>query len=129
MLRARRGAPKHMATQLEVQQRQSYARALLEKGIRNGSVATMLSARFHISRSTAYNDIAAAHAEIDLSDDAPATEELEEHSVDSTIAQLQHLFDVACATGDTKGAAALITAMDKAKRWNGTLQATANPYA
>lgn len=118
-----------MATAIEVQQRQSYARALLEKGISNGSVATMLSARFQVSRSTSYNDIAAAHAEIDLCDDAPATEELEDHNTNSTIAQLQHLFDVACATGDAKGAAALISAMDKAKRWNGTLQATANPYA
>jgi hypothetical protein len=58
-----------MATSIEVQHRQSYARALLERGVANAAVATMLSARFHISRSSAYSDLAAAHAEIDLSDD------------------------------------------------------------
>ena len=118
-----------MATSIEVQHRQSYARALLERGVANAAVATMLSARFHISRSSAYSDLAAAHAEIDLSDDGPDSAELAEHGPASTLAQLQHLFDTAVATGDVKSAASLVAAMDKVKRWSGPLQTQASPWA
>ena len=118
-----------MATSIEVQHRQSYARALLERGVANAAVATMLSARFHVSRSTAYGDLAAAHVEIDLSDDGPDSAELQEHAPASTLAQLQHLFDTAAATGDVKSAAALVSAMDKVKRWSGPLQTQASPWA
>lgn len=118
-----------MATSVEVQQRQSYARALLERNISNAAVATMVSARYHVSRSTAYLDIAAAHGEIDASDDGPDAAELEEHAPASTLAQLQHLFDTAVATGDVKGAASLVAAMDKVKRWSGPLQTQASPWA
>ena len=95
----------------------------------NAAVATMLSARFHVSRSTAYGDLAAAHAELDLSDDGPDAAEISEHAPASTLAQLQHLFDTAVATGDVKGAASLVAAMDKVKRWSGPLQSQASPWA
>ena len=42
-----------MATQAEIQHRLSYARAMLERGIPVASLATMFSARYFVSRSTA----------------------------------------------------------------------------
>ena len=49
-----------MATQAEIQHRLSYARAMLERGIPVASLATMICARYFVSRSTAYSDITAA---------------------------------------------------------------------
>ena len=109
-----------MATSQEIAQRLSYAQALLERGIRVSTVVTMLSAKFQISRSTAYADAQTASKAIDTSDDGPSAEESAEPLDPATVqAQLAHLFDVAVATNDFKAATQLVKALDTAKRWNG----------
>lgn len=107
-------------TSQEIAQRLSYAQALLERGIRVSTVVTMLSAKFQISRSTAYADVQTVSKAIDTSDDGPSAEESAEPLDPATVqAQLAHLFDVAVATNDFKAATQLVKALDTAKRWNG----------
>jgi len=117
-----------MATPLEIEQRHSVIRSWLERGIRSSAVATMASARFHISRSTAYNDIASVSTEIQLSDDAPGIEE-EAICQTSILATLQHHFDIAAATNDVKSMTQLVTAIDRAKKWSAPCQTSASPFA
>ena len=117
-----------MSTQQEVQARLSYTRAMLERGIRIGSIATMVSAKFHCSRSTSYSAIQAAQAEIELSDDGPSIEESTEPThTDSVLAMLQHLLEVSVATGDHKAVCGLIKAMNQAKQWNGYAPQSTSP--
>jgi hypothetical protein len=104
----------------EIAQRRSYARAMLERGCRVASVATMVSARFSVSRSTAYADVRAASEEISASDDGPGSLETSQPLDAETIqGQLAHLIDVAAAAGDIKGICQLVKAADAAKRWQG----------
>ena len=88
----------------------------------------MASARFQISRRTAYSDISSVSTEIQLSDDAPAAEE-EAICQTSVLATLQHHFDIAAATGDVKSMSQLVTAMDRAKKWSAPCQTTVSPFA
>ena len=119
-----------MSTQQEVQARLSYTRAMLERGIRTASVATMVSAKFCVSRSTSYNDIQAAQAEIELSDDGPSLEEASEPiNTSSVLAMLQHRLEVSVATGDDKAVCSLIKAMNQAKQWNGYNTQSVSPFA
>lgn len=119
-----------MSTQQEVQARLSYARAMLERGIRTASVATMVSAKFCCSRSTSYNSITAAQAEMDLSEDGPSLEESSEPiNTDSVLAMLQHLLEVSVATNDHKAVCGLIKAMNQAKQWNGYSNQSVSPFA
>lgn len=107
-------------TTKEIAIRHSYARAMLERGCRVASVATMLSAKFQVSRSTAYADVKAAAAELDASDDGPASDEMAQALDPDTIqGQLAHLIDVATATGDVKSLCQLVKAADQVKRWQG----------
>ena len=119
-----------MSTHLEVKARLSYARAMLEREIPTASVATMLSSKFFVCRSTAYNDIQAAHAEMDLSDDGPSLEEASEPiNTSSVLAMLQHRLEVSVATGDDKAVCSLIKAMNQAKQWNGYNTQSVSPFA
>jgi hypothetical protein len=111
------------------EQRVSVARTQLEAGIKPASVAVALQVRFHVSRSTAYDDITKAHKQIETSEDGPASEELEAIDPADIQAQLAYHLNLALAQGDIKAATALVSAIDKAKRWNGALQTTASPYA
>ena len=89
----------------------------------------MVSARFGLSRSTAYSDIGKVQATIDASDDGPSTEETSEPDLTGVLGMLQHQFNIAAANGDVPAMTKLVGAIDKAKRWNGrtaTLQGTAN---
>ncbi|AFX83826.1 putative recombinase [uncultured Mediterranean phage MEDS3 group] len=116
-----------MASQVEIQHRLSYARAMLERGIPVSSLATLLSARYFVSRSTAYEDIRAAHQEIQLSDDGPAVDENPCDPV-GVLAMLQHRFELAVATGDDKQTCQLIKAMDTAKKWQGYKPQPVSPF-
>tara|TARA_A100001201_G_C3926967_1_gene152382 strand:- start:166 stop:519 length:354 start_codon:yes stop_codon:yes gene_type:complete len=116
-----------MATQAEIQHRLSYARAMLERGISVQSLATLLSARYFVSRSTAYEDIKAAHQEIQLSDDGPAANEDPCDPAD-VLAMLKHRFELAVATGDDKQTCQLIKAMDTAKKWQGYEPQPVSPF-
>ncbi len=119
-----------MSTQLEVKARLSYARAMLERDIPTNTVATLISSKFFVCRSTAYNDIQAAQAEIDLSDDGPSTlESSEPINTDSVLAMLQHRLEVCVATGDDKAVCSLIKAMNQAKQWNGYRTQSVSPFA
>ena len=119
-----------MSTHQEVQARLSYASAMLERSIRTSSIATMISAKFAVSRSTAYNDITAANAELTLSDDGPSIEESSEPvNTDSVLAMLQHRLEVSVATGDDKAICSIVKAMDQVKRWNGYNTQSASPFA
>jgi len=107
-------------TSQEIAQRHSYARAMLERGCRVASVATMVSAKFQVCRSTAYADVRAASEEIAASDDGPAdTETCQPLDAETIQGQLAHLIDVAAAAGDIKGVCQLVKAADAAKRWQG----------
>ena len=118
-----------MSTHLEVKARLSYARAMLEREIPTASVATMLSSKFFVCRSTAYNDIQAAQAEMDLSEDGPSIEESSEPiNTDSVLAMLQHRLEVCVATGDDKSVCSLIKAINQAKQWNGYRTQSASPF-
>ena len=118
-----------MATQAEIQHRLSYARAMLERGIPVASLATMISARYFVSRSTAYADITAAEQEIQQSDDGPAFEEMEPCNPAGVLAMLQHRLEIAIATGDDKQTCQLIKAMDTAKKWQGYTAQSVSPFA
>ena len=116
-----------MTTQAE--QRTSYARALLERGLKVSSVATMISAKFSVARSTAYIDIQAANKTIQESDDGPDTSETSD-PVDplSIQAQLVHMIDVAAAVGDGKTVSQLIKSLDTVKRWGGYAPDSVSPF-
>ena len=113
----------------EAMQRSSYARALLDRGVKPASIATMVSAKYSVARSTAYLDLQAAQAESDKSDDGPASEELGTIDPASIQAQLAHMIDVAAAVGDGKTIAQLIKSLDTVKRWNGYQSESVSPYA
>jgi hydroxypyruvate isomerase len=117
-----------MATQREIAARHSYARSLLERKIRVSSAATMISTKFSVSRSTAYEDLKIAADELDASDDGPAEDE-PAIDAESMLAQLAHSADKAFATDDFKAAAQLIKAIDQVKRWNGYNTESANPFS
>ena len=117
-----------MATANEIDQRHSVIRGWLERGIRSSAVATMASARFQISRRTAYSDIASVSSEIQISDDSPSSDE-EAICQTSVLATLQHHFDIAAATGDVKSMTQLVTAIDRAKKWSAPCQTSASPFA
>ena len=112
---------------LEIEARQSYAHALLEQGVNTTTTATMVSARFQVSRKTALRDVAAASNTLQVSDDGRASDE-PVMDPESVAAQLTHLFNVACAMGDAKQACQLVKSMDAIRKWSAPLQATANPY-
>jgi hypothetical protein len=107
-----------MATQLEIEQRQSVIRGWLESGITHSSAATMASVRFHISRSVSYDAIRQAQQTIDASDDGPAESEQDLEPL-SILATLQHHFNIAAASGDVPAMAKLVQSMDKARAWRG----------
>ena len=112
---------------LEIEARVSYARVLLEQGIKPATVATMVSVKCHCSRSTAYSSITEASNEIQKSEDGPADDEpvMDPQSV---AAQLTHLFNIACAQGDSKAACQLMKSMDTVRKWSAPLQSNANPF-
>ena len=87
----------------------------------------MVSTKFSCSRSTAYGSITEASNELQKSDDGPAGNEPVMDPV-SIAAQLSHLFDVACAQGDAKGAAQLFKSMDQLRKWSAPLQSNTNPF-
>ena len=107
-----------MATHPEVIARHSYARCLLERGIRTSSAVTMLQAKFNVGRSSAYEDLRIAQAELDASDDGPAQSE-PTVCPDTLQAQLVHALDKAFAADSYKEIPKLIKALDEVKRWNG----------
>jgi len=117
-----------MATQAEIQHRLSYARAMLERGVPAASVATMISARYFVSRSTSYTDITAAEQEIQLSDDGPGIDECPCDPA-AMLAMLQHRFDIAVAKGENKEVCQLIKAIDTAKKWQGYKPQSVSPFA
>ena len=113
----------------EALQRSSYARALLDRGVKPASIATMVSAKYSVARSTAYLDLQAAQAESDKSDYGPSQIERSEICPESIQAQLAHMIDVAAAVGDGKTIAQLIKSLDTVKRWNGYQSESVSPYA
>ena len=117
-----------MASQVEIQHRLSYARAMLERGIPVASLATMISARYFVSRSTAYSDITAAEQEIQVSDDGPADDESPCDPV-AVLAMLQHRLDLAIAKGNDQQVCQLIKAIDTAKKWQGYNTDSVSPFA
>ena len=121
-------SPPVAASSAAAEARLSVARSYLEAGAKLAQVATVLQARFHISRATAYRDCAAASEQLDLCDNGPASDEIGPDP-ESLQALLAHRLTIACAVGDAKEIATLTKALDTAKRWTGTLQTTANPYA
>ena len=118
-------------TNQEIEQRHSVIRGWLETGAAVATVATMISARFGLSRSTAYEDIKKVQATINASPDGPSTQEMDEHDAKGVLAMLQHQFNIAAANGDVPAMTNLVSAIDKAKKWQGytlTLQASStNP--
>ena len=118
-----------MATNQEIEQRHSVIRGWLETGASHSTVATMISARFGLSRSTAYSDISKVQATIDASDDGPSTEEVSESDLNGVLGMLQHQFNIAAANGDVPAMTKLVGAIDKAKKWQGyslSIQGSAN---
>jgi hypothetical protein len=117
-----------MSTYFEIKARHSFARSFLERNVQTKTIATMLSAKYGISRSTAYDDIKAVHAEIQLSDDGPSLEEASEPmDPDTILAMLQHRLEVTVATGDDKMTCGLIKAINQAKQWNGYAPTSISP--
>lgn len=115
------------AKTLEIEARQSYAHSLLEQGINTTHTATMVSARFQVSRKTALRDVAEARNTLQASDDGRASDQ-PVIDPESVAAQLTHLFNVACALGDAKQACQLVKSMDAIRKWSAPLQANANPF-
>ena len=114
--------------QQEIEARQSVVRGWLESGMPTRTVATMISARFSVSRSTAYNEINTVSKQIDLSDDGPSIEESEAiFDQQALLASLQYQFDVSAAVGDTKSACQLVKAMDTIRKWSGRSMQSTEP--
>ena len=107
-----------MATQSEISVRHSYARCLLERRIRVSSAVTMIQAKFGTSRSSAYEDLKIAQAELDVSDDGPAMNEAITDP-ESIEAQINHALDKAFATDQYKEIPKLVKCLDEVKRWKG----------
>ena len=117
-----------MATSREIEQRHSVIRGWLETGAANATIATMICARFAVSRSTAYEDIKKVAPLVDACEDSPSSAELAEPDLNGVLGMLQHQFNIAAANGDVPAMTKLVGAIDKAKRWNGrtaTLQGSA----
>ena len=92
------------------------------------TVATMTSARFCVSRTTAYREIQKISQEIDLSDEGPSIEESEAiFDQSALLASLQYQFDVSAAVGDTKSACQLVKAMDTIRKWSGRSMQSTEP--
>ena len=114
--------------QQEIEARQSVIRGWLESGMPTRTVATMISARFSVSRSTAYNEINTVSKQIDLSEDGPSIEESEAiFDQQALLASLQYQFDVSAAVGDTKSACQLVKAMDTIRKWSGRSMQSTEP--
>ena len=88
----------------------------------------MISARCHCSRSTAYKTIAVASNRIQKSDDGPGEEEETLLAPQEIRALLDQQLLIALANNDVKQATQLIKAIDTAKKWQGALQTTVNPF-
>ena len=117
-----------MASQQEIEARDSVIRGWLESGMPTRTVATMTSARFCVSRTTAYREIQKISQEIDLSDDGPSIEESEAiFDQQALLASLQYQFDVSAAVGDTKSACQLVKAMDTIRKWSGRSMQSTEP--
>ena len=108
-----------MANRQQIEQRHSVIRGWIESGASHATVATMISARFGISRSQAYEDIKKVQPVIDASDDGPSTDEIAEHDAEGVLGRLQYQFNIAAANGDVPAMAKLVGAIDKAKKWQG----------
>lgn len=78
----------------------------------------MIQAKFGVSRSSAYEDLKIAQAEIDASDDGPASDE-PTVCPETLQAQLVHSLDKAFAADSFKEIPKLIKALDEVKRWQG----------
>ena len=117
-----------MASQQEIEARDSVIRGWLESGMPTRTVATMTSARFCVSRTTAYREIQKISQEIDLSDEGPSIEESEAiFDQSALLASLQYQFDVSAAVGDTKSACQLVKAMDTIRKWSGRSMQSTEP--
>ena len=117
-----------MASQQEIEARDSVIRGWLESGMPTRTVATMTSARFCVSRTTAYREIQKISQQIDLSDDGPSIEESEAiFDQSALLASLQYQFDVSAAVGDTKSACQLVKAMDTIRKWSGRSMQSTEP--
>ena len=81
----------------------------------------MLQAKFNVGRSSAYEDLKIAQAELDASDDGPAQiaspRFAQQYAPGSACALLTS--DKAFATDSYKEIPKLIKALDEVKRWNG----------
>ena len=117
-----------MSKQQEIEARDSVIRGWLESGMPTRTVATMTSARFCVSRTTAYREIQKISQQIDLSDDGPSIEESEAiFDQQALLASLQYQFDVSAAVGDTKSACQLVKAMDTIRKWSGRSMQSTEP--
>jgi len=117
-----------MSKQQEIEARDSVIRGWLESGMPTRTVATMTSARFCVSRTTAYREIQKISQQIDLSDDGPSIEESEAiFDQSALLASLQYQFDVSAAVGDTKSACQLVKAMDTIRKWSGRSMQSTEP--
>ena len=78
----------------------------------------MIQAKFGIGRSSAYEDIKIAQADLDASDDGPAINEpiTDPESIE---AQINHALDKAFATDSFKEIPKLVKCLDEVKRWKG----------
>ena len=103
----------------EIDLRHSVIRGWLERGMRTSSVSTMVQARFGISRTAAYRDIATVSQAIQASDDGPAEGEDAAFCPDTVLASLQHQMDISTAVGDVKSQSQLVKAMDTVLKWRG----------
>jgi hypothetical protein len=116
-----------MASQVDIETRQCFARKLLEHQIKPVSVCTMLQARYGYSRASAYRDVHKAQAELnEATDDGPATTEAP-LDVESLQGQLVYLLSRKVMEEDVKAVSQCVKALDTVNQWNGmksTLQAS-----
>ena len=107
-----------MASSQELENRYSVIRGWLESGMRTSAVSTMIQARFSVSRATAYSDIQKVSQTIQDSDDGPAESE-DCFDPETTLAALQHQFNIASAVGDVKSQTQLVKSIDTVLKWRG----------
>lgn len=115
-----------MASQADIEIRVSFARKLLEHQIKPVSVCTMLQAKYGYSRASAYRDVHEAQAEMEKSDDGPATTDTP-LDVESLQGQLVYLLSRKVMEEDVKAVSQCVKALDTVNQWNGmksTLQAS-----
>ena len=111
--------PSKPSTQSEQRlQRVSAARTMLEAGLPDRAILIRLQARFHCCRQSAHNYLHDAVAQLDASDDGPASDQ-QGHDPADIQAELSYEVSRALAMGDTDAACKLIKALDLAKRWRG----------